>query len=247
MFTLPKERRGIFVTGLVLTLTFSFFIGLLNIGVLYLLGLPFLGLAAGIALIWFSKISTLSKSLLSISSILIIVGTFLLFLFINTAEGETFLIPKDYRGEIVVFYAEPCGSPAKFENGRRVYELSPDGVLITQHTENKGYFNRRFYLVDDGFREEIAQFGRQDFETEKKEWGKYTSHASAGELTKDTVGVFWAYGRETYFASGNSTGYIVSDYQIWDRDAKSRLQEMKRSTERAVEQLERCRRDELSR
>ncbi len=172
-----------------------------------------------------------------------IIAVFALVIYINFAEAETFLIPSEYRGEFVVFYDEPCGTPAEFSEGRRLYRFSSDGVLITQHSENDGYFNRRFFMTDgEGVLHEIPKFGRQDYETEKKEWGTFTSVAKDDGLTKDTVGVFWAYGAETYHTSKKSISYIVSDYRRFeDTDAKVRFLERKRFTEKAVDFLMSCR------
>ena len=242
MFKFPNERKGIFIVGFALTTAFSLLIGFLNVGALFLFGLPFLGLVSGIVLIWFSRISAAAKIAISLLPLPLIVGSFFLFLWIRTAEAEAFIIPATYRGEIVVFYDEPCGNPAKFEQGMRLYEISPEGILVTKAPENDGYLNRRFYFVrEDGTHQEIPQFGRQDFETEKAEWSKFT-RATKPDLTLDTVGAFWAYGRETYHISRNSIGYIISDYRLWERDAKSRFDERKKFTERAAELLEQCRR-----
>jgi hypothetical protein len=241
MFQLPKERKGTFIVGLAFTVIFSLLIGFLHVGVLYLFGTPFLGLGVGILLIWLSRIGRESKLLFSLLPFALIIVSFFLFLYIRTAEGETFLIPANYRGEIVVFYDEPCGEPPIYEGGRRLYALSPEGVLITQATKNDGYLNRRFYLVrEDEHRDAIPQFGWQDFDTEKKEWGTY-NRATAEELTKETVGVFRTYGRETYYTSRNSIGYIVSDYRWFDRDQKKTSLESKRFSEKAAEMLEKCR------
>jgi len=241
MIKLPEERKGIFIFGVVFTVVFSLLIGFLHVGVLYLLGTPILGLAVGVLLIWSSGIRRESKILISLSTLPLIIGSFFLFLYIRTAEGETFLIPANYHGEIVVFYGEPCGEPSRNEDGRRLYALSAEGVLITQAAENDGYLNRKFYLVKEhGYREEIPEFGRQSFETEKKEWGNYT-RATKQELTKDTVGVFREYGRETYYTSRNSIGYIVSDYRWLDRDQRERHLERKSFTKKAAELLEQCR------
>jgi hypothetical protein len=246
---LPEAKRRAFVIGVVLTMVFSILIGVLGVGVLYVWGIPVLGLFAGLILIWLSGASIRTKVILSLVPWPIIVGVFVFFIFINAAEAETFLIPGDYRGEIVVFYDEPCGQPPEFRDGRRLYRLSADGVLITQHSKNRGYFNRRFFSADGdiGLRE-IPQFGRQNFETEKEEWGKYTLRATKEELTKETVGVFWAYGSETYFASKNSITYIVSDYKTFEQnDQKSKRLERMRFTEKAVDLLRNCRGEDDSR
>lgn len=241
MFQLPKKRKGTFIFGLALTVIFSRLTGFLHVRVLYFFGTPFLGLGVGILLIWLSRIGREAKLLFSLSPFALIIVSFFLFLYIRTAEGEMFLIPANHRGEIEVFYDEPCGEPPRYEGGRRLYALSPEGVLFTQATKNDGFLNRKFYLIgEDGHREAIPQFGRQNFETEKKERGMNTG-VDRQELTKETVGVFWAYGRETYYTSRNSIGYIVSNYRWFDRDQKETSLESKRFSEKAAEMLEKCR------
>jgi len=229
-----------FTIGLILTIVFSLLIGFLHVGVLYLFGIPILGLLAGLLLIWLSNVSTRTKALISILPLPIITISFIFFLYAGTAAGETFLIPANYRGEIVVFYEEACGESAHFEDGRRIYRLGDDGVLITQHTKNRGFLNRKFFLVDqEGNIEEIPAFGRQDFETEKKEW---RTRATRPDLSKETVGMFWAYGTEMYVTSRNSISYIVASYNEFESgDAQSKFQERKRFTARAAEILDNCR------
>lgn len=162
----------------------------------------------------------------------------------NKAQPETFLIPNDFRGEIVVFYDENCGQPDVEENGRRIYQISKYGVLITRFTENNGFLDRKFYLVDgDGNKTEIPEFQRQNFETEKKEWRLFQRSQVEG-FTKETVGAFWAYGADTYRLSRNSLGYIVSDYHYFERDEKERSFDRKEFTRKADQLLKECRRSE---
>lgn len=244
MASLPKDRKRIFLSGVLLIVVFSLLVGLLNVGVLYMFGVPLIGLIVGVVLIWFARISVASKFAFSFLPFPLIIGSFLVSLFLRTAEAETFLIPSDYRGEVVVFYAEPCGEPPRYEGANRLYQLSSEGVLITQATKNDGYLNRKFYLLDqNGVRVGMPEFSRQDFETEKKEWGAYT-HPARPELTKETVGAFWAYGRETYHASKNSIGYIIEDYRWWDRDQKQRTVENDAFTAKAKDLLQKCRTSE---
>ncbi|MDM7922266.1 MAG: hypothetical protein QUS14_08185 [Pyrinomonadaceae bacterium] len=241
MLSLPEKRKGVFIVGLTLTVVFSILIGLLHFGVLYLFGVPFLGIFAGIVLIWYSQISRAAKFFISVLPLPLIISSFFLFLYLRTAEGEDFVVPAAYQGEIVVFYNEPCGTPVHYERGRRIYEIPNEGVLITQGLKNEGYHDRKFYIrQSDGILDEIPIFGRQDFETEKKEWGTYT-RATQPELTLDTVGAFWSHGRETYFLSRDSIGYTVSTYREFSRDAKERAFEQKEFTGRAEALLIKCR------
>jgi hypothetical protein len=83
------------------------------------------------------------------------------------AEPETFLIPSNYFGKVNILfnqngiavkyrnedgndtiYKPKIGVPVKYENGRRVYEIPLEGVLLTQFKENDGFIDRQYYSVD---------------------------------------------------------------------------------------------------
>lgn len=78
------------------------------------------------------------------------------------ASAATFLIPAGFEGTLLLVQNEPCGLPPAYENGRRLYRVPANGLLITSDTvpnrENpyyswphRGYFQRpdnRYYLVD---------------------------------------------------------------------------------------------------
>jgi hypothetical protein len=237
-----NRLNAVFISGTVLVIAFSIVIGYLHIGVLYLLCIPIIGLVLGYILVWLGHAGSRAKAFVILSSVPVIASTFFLSFFLQKAEAETFLIPKDYRGEIVVFLDEECGSEPLMENGRRVYMISESGVLISKFKMNDGYLNRQFYLVDKpGNRQEIPAFDRQQFETEQEEWGAGKSQAF-GPLTKETVGAFWAYGRYTYYASRNSIGYWISDHHLFDQNSQESEVARRKWAEQAVEELNRCRR-----
>jgi hypothetical protein len=101
--------------------------------------------------------------------------------------------------------------------------------------------DRRFYFVDEGGkRAELALFRWQDFETEKEEWDKFGS-AHFGELTKESVGAFWANGSETYGNSRNSIGYQITNYGYFDLPDKERWSSGRLFAESAGRLLENCR------
>ncbi len=163
-----KRGNGLFITGVVFVVLFSVLTGYLNLGVVYLFGIPIIGLLVGIILVWAGKANLLTKIIVSLIPIPLIVGVFLLSYYIRKAEPELFLIPNDLRGEIVVFYDEPCGQSTVYRDGRRVYEISPDGVLITQFNKNRGYLDQKFSLKTFERGEiEIPYFRRQNYETER--------------------------------------------------------------------------------
>lgn len=76
--------------------------------------------------------------------------------------AATFLIPEGFEGTIMLVKNEQCGPPSEYENGRRLYRVPANGLLITRDTvpnedhpyyqyPNAGYFQRpdnEYYLVD---------------------------------------------------------------------------------------------------
>ena len=98
-------------------------------------------------------------------------------------EPETYLIPKDFIGKVRIifnqngstykykdwnkkdtFYTSKVGASKSYENGRRIYEIPSDGILLTQFSENEGFYNRQYYSVDcDGKRSALKVFEFKHF------------------------------------------------------------------------------------
>jgi len=236
-----QKRSWVFKTGVILTVFWSVIIGIFNIGVFYLFGIPILGLLLGIIFVWIAKVNIKKKILLTILPIPIILLSFFLIFEITKAEPETFLIPKDLRGEIVVFYDEPCGQQPGYENGRRIYKIPDSGVLITNFKKNRGHLDQNFYLVDENEnKNEIPRFHWQSFDSEQRNW--YHFHSTpVTELTKDTVGAFWSYGSDTYGLSKNSFSYIISTFKYYEEDQKEQWLERKQFTKMTEKLLKECR------
>ena len=99
-----------------------------------------------------------------------IIGICLVALIANScqrAERETYLIPSDFTGRVqIIFnqngipvkyqneygrdttYTPKVGAPIKYENGRRLYEIPENGILLTQFKDNYGFINRTYFSVD---------------------------------------------------------------------------------------------------
>ncbi len=227
--------------GVFLIVIFSIITGILNIGVLYLLGTPLLGILLGIIFVWLAKTSIKFKILWTILPIPIVLATFYLFFQLSKAEPETFLIPQNYRGQIAVFYNETCGQETVYENGRRIYKLPESGVLITKFKENRGYLDQKFYLVDqNASKTEIPRFNRRNFDAEQRDRSRFPS-ISVQNFTKDSVGAFWAYGSETYLLSKDSLSYEITSYDGFERPEKEQFLENKQFSVKAKTLLNQCR------
>lgn len=72
-------------------------------------------------------------------------------------DDEMFILPKDYKGVVVILYNQKNGQPVKYEQGKRVYEIPRDGILRTQFTFNSGWHRiSRYFYEENGERLEIS-------------------------------------------------------------------------------------------
>lgn len=60
---------------------------------------------------------------------------------------ETFLIPLGFEGRINVIFNQPKTAPVPVENGRRIYRIPADGILITSSKLETGFLNQEYYYV----------------------------------------------------------------------------------------------------
>lgn len=89
----------------------------------------------------------------------IILITLVLSLFSGCSQTvqETFLIPSGFEGRINVVFNQPNANPIPVENGRRVYNIPADGILITSSKLETGILDQDYYYVDNiGNKEKIA-------------------------------------------------------------------------------------------
>jgi hypothetical protein len=83
------------------------------------------------------------------------------------AENESYLIPTGFRGRVNIIFNQNNGAPPRYENGRRIYLIPSNGILLTQFPGGYGFVNHEYYYVDSGgirqslpiFRYEYAKDG----------------------------------------------------------------------------------------
>lgn len=71
--------------------------------------------------------------------ILSIVLSFSLFACVNGGEEEVIIVPKGYRGYVLIILNQKNGEAVKYEDKKRVYEIPSNGVLKTQFMGNYGW------------------------------------------------------------------------------------------------------------
>lgn len=59
-----------------------------------------------------------------------------------------FIIPKGYSGRVAVVFEQKQGEKPKYLNGRRIYEIPSDGILLTQFNAEYGFVDYRYFLLD---------------------------------------------------------------------------------------------------
>jgi len=139
-----NERNGFFIAGIVL-----FAVAIIGTFVIpyFFLIMPIVVLIA-ILLIWISKRKTLTKILWTVSPLGLLVLLFVINYQLNKMESETYLVPKEFRGNFAVYFEESCGVDAEYEKGRRIYRVPDDGMLITKFEREFGIIDNEFYLID---------------------------------------------------------------------------------------------------
>ena len=98
------------------------------------------------------------KMIFFLENILLMIAMATLFTGCQRAEPETFLFRDGFTGSAIIIQDRPDGAPATVEDGRRIYNIPQDGVLITQATQNTGTVDEKFfYVLADGTRREIVE------------------------------------------------------------------------------------------
>jgi hypothetical protein len=106
----------------------------------------------------------------------------------SKAEPEVHLIPKGYKGPVIIIFDDKQGRPEKYENGKRVYEIPMDGVLKTQFKKQQGFIepnDLKYYYYDNVERHEIRYLQSTNGTTDSLSpyiFGKEIAHSTVRYL-----------------------------------------------------------------
>ncbi len=69
---------------------------------------------------------------------------------INVPLGEDYLLPQGFKGRATVIFNQKNGLSEKYKDGRRVYEIPSNGILLTQFKPVYGIIDHHYYMDSNG-------------------------------------------------------------------------------------------------
>jgi hypothetical protein len=78
-------------------------------------------------------------------------------------EPETYLIPQGFTGRVNILFNREDGVPRKYEDGRRVYQIPANGILLTQFRDEYGFVDRRYYYFDSSGKRTQLHIYKHDY------------------------------------------------------------------------------------
>lgn len=80
----------------------------------------------------------------------------------NSTQPEIYLIPEGFEGRVNILFGKKTKKTAKYEQGKRVYEIPLDGVLVSDFEFQEGVINREYFLIDSlGHRSSLKVFDKK--------------------------------------------------------------------------------------
>lgn len=119
-------------------------------------------------------------------------------------QRETILIPQGFAGRVNIIFRQQNGAPPKYENGRRVYEIPSNGLLLTQFKDEYGLIDQEYYFVDSaGKRTRLRSFSDSVSGADRDVTGIYLE-GTTGQFGTPPNAVWWQ-------------EFVVSSYNSLDR------------------------------
>jgi hypothetical protein len=128
-------------------------------------------------------------------------------------EPETYLIPKGFTGRVNVIFNRKDGSPAKYENDRRLYEIPSNGILLTQFSGEYGFADHQYFYVDSNGKRTPLKIYQHDYNKDGTVKWKIKDSTEIGVFSDGTTG---QYGNSGDPQSVKWQEFFVSSYKGLD-------------------------------
>ena len=135
------------------------------------------------------------------------------FLSCNNPEPETYLIPQGFIGRVNVIFNQKGGAKPKYENGRRIYEIPNDGILLTQCQEEYGLIDHRYYYIGANGEKTALKIYQYDHNKDGTVKWKINNPNEIGIFNDGTTG---QYGNTGSANSAKWQEFIVSSFNALD-------------------------------
>ncbi|MFL5809381.1 MAG: DUF6843 domain-containing protein [Flavisolibacter sp.] len=120
-------------------------------------------------------------------------------------EPADFLIPKGYAGRVAVVFEQKQGEKPRYANGRRIYEIPGNGILLTQFKAEFGFIDYRYFIVDSKGRQTLLPI--YEYEHNKDGTVRYLVQ------NKEQIGIFGNGTTVAYTDPSSEPTHIISNQQ----------------------------------
>ncbi|HVT86137.1 MAG TPA: hypothetical protein VHD35_13115 [Chitinophagaceae bacterium] len=117
------------------------------------------------------------------------------------SDTADYLIPANYTGRIAVVFNQQQGQKPKYSNGRRIYEIPANGILLTQFDYKPGFVNYRYFHVDKKGNKTLLPIYEYDYNKDG------TVHYLV--KNKEQIGIFGNGTSVAYASDGSAPGLEV--------------------------------------
>lgn len=93
----------------------------------------------------------MKKALITFGIIIIIIISYLFWYYTSSSDDEIHLLPKNFKGIVIIRFNVKNGKDELYENGKRVYEIPQNGILDTKFGFDEGWSSppEIYYLDGD--------------------------------------------------------------------------------------------------
>ena len=125
--------------------------------------------------------------------------------------AETYFIPKGFKGRVNLIFNQIKGEPPKYENGRRIYQIPANGILLTQFKDEYGIVDHQYYYIDGSGNKNPLQIFKYEYNKDGTTKWVIKDKYETGIFLDGTTG---EYGKSNI----KYQEFIVSDYAILDSE-----------------------------
>jgi len=165
--------------------------------------------------------------MLLLGAVILLMGINFALAYFNGPAKETYLIPADFAGEFRVVYGEPCGLNPPLENGRRLLQVPPNGLLILQYPSKSGFLDTEYYWVDEHGARSKAKELLEPLDSR-------TSHAGVRHTSTGSTSGPIQVGAP---ATSASQDIEFSDYTVFPRNQRATDEKMVNKREQQLDSL----------